>query len=154
MINKVTLVGNLGRDPEVRTLENGAKVGTFSLATTESYKDKNDTWQNQTEWHNIVVWRYQAEKAERELKKGSLAYIEGKITHRKYNDKDGIERSTTEIVASLVNSLERREKTNNIAGGAGFPPIDGDPFARSAAPSNDSPAQVDNTSLDKEDLPF
>ena len=89
MVNKVTLVGHLGRDPEVRTLENGTKVGSFSLATTESYKDKNDTWQNLTEWHNIVVWRGLAERAERDLKKGSLAYVEGKITHRKYQDKEG-----------------------------------------------------------------
>jgi single-strand DNA-binding protein len=112
MVNKVTLIGNLGRDPEVRTLENGTKVGSFTLATNENYKDKNDQWQSLTEWHNIVVWRYQAEKAERELKKGSLAYVEGKITHRKYQDKDGVERFTTEIVAAQVYSLERKENPN------------------------------------------
>lgn len=112
MVNKVTLIGNLGRDPEVRTLENGTKVGSFTLATNESYKDKNDQWQTLTEWHNIVVWRYQAEKAERELKKGSLAYVEGKITHRKYQDKDGVERFTTEIVAAQIYSLERKENPN------------------------------------------
>ena len=113
MINKVTLIGHLGKDPEIRTLENGTKVGTFSLATNENYKDKNDTWQTITEWHNIVVWRGLAERAERELKKGNLAYIEGKITHRKYMDKDGVERSTTEIVANSVNSLEVSTQTNN-----------------------------------------
>ncbi len=113
MINKVTLVGNLGRDPEIRTLENGTKVGTFSLATNESYKDKNDQWQNLTEWHNIVVWRGLAERAERDLKKGSLAYIEGKITHRKYQDKDGNDRNVTEIVASSLQSLEKREKQDS-----------------------------------------
>jgi single-strand DNA-binding protein len=112
MVNKVTLIGNLGRDPEVRTLENGTKVGSFTLATNENYKDKNDQWQSLTEWHNIVVWRYQAEKAERELKKGSLAYVEGKITHRKYQDKDGVERFTTEIVAAQIYSLERKENPN------------------------------------------
>ncbi len=110
MINKVTLVGNLGRDPEIRTLETGVKVGTFSLATNENYKDKNDNWQTLTEWHNIVVWRGLAEKAERELKKGSLAFVEGKITHRKYTDKEGVEKTTTEIVANTLYSLEKREQ--------------------------------------------
>ena len=157
MINKVTLVGNLGRDPEVRTLENGAKVGTFSLATTESYKDKTDTWQNQTEWHNIVVWRYLAERCERELKKGSLAYIEGKITHRKYQDKDGVEKSTSEIVATEVKSLERREKSTNIGSGAGFPTASDDPFSKPIK-TLDSPISGAGSSLDsdeaKDDLPF
>jgi len=154
MINKVTLIGHLGKDPEIRTLENGTKVGTFTLATNEAYKDKNDTWQNLTEWHNIVVWRGQAERAERDLKKGSLAYIEGKITHRKYNDKDGVERSTTEIVASTVNSLERREKSQNTLS-AGFPSIDDDPLNKVAAATS-SPVNT-NTSTDPvidDDLPF
>ena len=108
MVNKVTLIGHLGKDPDIRTLENGTKVGTFSLATSESYKDKSDQWQTLTEWHNIVVWRGLAEKAERDLKKGNLVYIEGKITHRKYNDKDGVERSTTDIVANTLNSLNEK----------------------------------------------
>lgn len=112
MVNKVTLIGHLGKDPEVRTLENGSKVGSFSLATSENYKDKNDQWQSLTEWHNVVVWRYQAEKAERELKKGSLAYVEGKITHRKYQDKDGVERYATEIVAAQIFSLDKKENQN------------------------------------------
>jgi single-strand DNA-binding protein len=151
MVNKVTLIGHLGRDPEVRTLENGTKVGSFSLATTESYKDKNDTWQNLTEWHNIVVWRGLAERAERDLKKGSLAYIEGKITHRKYQDKEGQERTSTEIVASTVNSLERREKQNpNIP--ASFPTADDDPFNRSLPSSTQSTST--NTPTEEDDLPF
>jgi single-strand DNA-binding protein len=154
MINKVTLVGNIGRDPEVRTLENGTKVGTFSIATTESYKDKNDTWQNLTEWHNIVVWRYLAEKSERELKKGSLAFIEGKITHRKYNDKDGIERTTTEIVASTVNSLERREKSG-INNNAPFPTLDSAPASFNKPENAGSP--LDQNPMEgaaTDDLPF
>ncbi len=110
MVNKVILIGNLGKDPDIRTLENGTKVGSFTLATNENYKDKNDTWQTITEWHNIVVWRGLAEKVERELKKGSLVYVEGKLTHRRYQDKEGIERSTTEIVASTLNLLEKRER--------------------------------------------
>ena len=152
MVNKVTLVGHLGRDPEVRTLENGTKVGSFSLATTESYKDKNDTWQNLTEWHNIVVWRGLAERAERDLKKGSLAYVEGKITHRKYQDKEGQERTTTEIVASTLNSLERREKQNTGIPG-GFPSVEDDPFNRSV-PSNNQGTSNNTSATEDDDLPF
>ena len=81
MINKVTLIGHLGQDPEIGRLENGTPVGRFSLATSESYKDANDEWQSLTEWHNIVVWRQQAESAERNLKKGMLVYVEGKISY-------------------------------------------------------------------------
>jgi single-strand DNA-binding protein len=150
MINKVTLIGHLGKDPEIRTLENGTKVGTFSLATNENYKDKNDTWQTITEWHNIVVWRGLAERAERELKKGNLAFIEGKITHRKYTDKDGVERSTTEIVASTVNSLEKKESRGQSLSG-GFPGVEDDPFNKVSTQTNTAtihaPAQED-------DLPF
>ena len=151
MVNKVTLVGNLGRDPEIRTLENGTKVGTFSLATNENYKDKNDTWQTVTEWHNIVVWRGLAEKAERELKKGSLAYIDGKITHRKYQDKDGQERSTTEIVANTIYSMEKRENRGGSLQ-AGMPGIEDDPFTKVANPPSTSSSSVDSPPAD--DLPF
>jgi single-strand DNA-binding protein len=151
MVNKVTLVGNLGRDPEVRTLENGSKVGTFSLATNESYKDKNDTWQTLTEWHNIVVWRGLAEKAERELKKGGLAYIDGKITHRKYQDKDGIERTTTEIVANTLYSMEKRENRGGSLQ-AGFPGVDDDPQSKVVNTSTASTGAVDSPLAD--DLPF
>ena len=104
MINQVTLIGNAGRDIEVRTLENGTKVAAFSLATTESYKDKNDQWQNITEWHNIVVWKPSDTVCK--IAKGDKVFIQGKITNRKYPDKDGVERQRTEIVAGLVKMLE------------------------------------------------
>lgn len=107
MINKVTLVGNLGRDPEVRRLDNGVVVAKFSVATNESYKDKGGEWQTQTEWHDVVAWRQLAERAERDLKKGKLVYIEGKLTHRKYTDANNIERYVTEVVASMIRILER-----------------------------------------------
>ena len=145
MINKVTLIGNLGGDPEVRTLESGTKVGRFSLATNESYKDKDDTWQTLTEWHNVVVWRDAAERAERLLKKGMLVYVEGKITYRKYTDKDGVERSATDIVANSYRILEKREGTNDNR----FPSTE--PTGRSAAssmPTADAPA------AEGDDLPF
>lgn len=112
MINKVTLIGYLGADPEIRTLDNGTSVGRFSLATSESYKDKNDEWQSQTEWHNIVVWRDLADRAGKNLKKGSLCYVEGKISYRKYTDKDGIEKFITDIVASTFRGLEKKEGGN------------------------------------------
>ncbi|MEZ4912378.1 MAG: single-stranded DNA-binding protein [Saprospiraceae bacterium] len=151
MVNKVILIGHLGTDPDVRTLENGTKVGSFTLATNESYRDKNDQWQTLTEWHNIVVWRYQAEKAERELKKGNLVYIEGKLTHRKYQTSDGQDRYITEIVANNVNSLERKERTGFAE--SSFPTIDDDPSFRSGiapSPQQNSPEQ-DNPI---DDLPF
>lgn len=113
MVNKIILIGNLGRDPEIRRLENGAVVGKFSLATNESYKDKNDEWQTQTEWHDVVVWRHLAERAERDLKKGKLVYIDGKLTHRKYQDKDGNDRYISEIVARDMRLLERKEGGSN-----------------------------------------
>ncbi len=112
MINKVTLIGHLGGDPEIRHLEGGSTVGRFSLATNENYKDKEGAWQSRTEWHNIVVWREDAERAEKMLKKGMLVFVEGKITYRKYTDKDGIERTTTDIVANIFRTLEKREGQN------------------------------------------
>jgi len=109
MLNRVTLIGYLGQDPEIRTLENGTAVGRFSLATSDSYKDKDGNWQSTTEWHNVVVWRDLAERAGKYLKKGSLVFVEGKISHRKYTDKDGVEKSMTDIVASTFRGLEKRE---------------------------------------------
>jgi single-strand DNA-binding protein len=109
MINKVTLIGNLGGDPELKTLEGGATVARFSLATNENYKDKAGEWQTQTEWHNVVVWRDQADRAANQLKKGMMVYVEGKITYRKYTDKDGADKYITDIVASSFRKLEKRE---------------------------------------------
>lgn len=109
MINKVTLVGYLGGDPETRTLENGTPVGRFSLATSDAYKDKEGSWQNTTEWHNVVVWRELAERC-KSFTKGQLVYVEGKISSRKYTDKDGVEKSITDVVANTVRLLEKRER--------------------------------------------
>lgn len=109
MVNKVTLIGNLGRDPEIRRLENGAVVAQFSVATNESYKDKDGNWQTLTEWHNVVAWRALAEQAERNFKKGSLVFIEGKLTHRKYQDASQTDKYITEVVANFMRSLEKRE---------------------------------------------
>lgn len=109
MINRVTLIGNLGKDPEVRRLENGAMVARLTIATNENFKDANGEWQKQTEWHTVVAWRLLAEKAEKTLKKGSLVYVEGKLTHRKYQDKDGQDRYVSEVVAYVLRPLDKRE---------------------------------------------
>jgi len=104
-VNKVILVGNLGKDPEVRYLDNGVAVANFSLATTENYKNKEGERVSQTEWHNIVLWRGLAEVAEKYLKKGSSVYIEGKIRTRKWEDKEGNNRYSTEILGDNMTML-------------------------------------------------
>ena len=150
MINKVTLIGNLGRDPEVRHLESGAVVARLAVATNENYRDKAGEWQTLTEWHNVVLWGPAAENAERNLKKGSMVYVEGKLTTRKWQDKDGNERYTTEVRGLTFRSLDRRE-TAPLQGG-GFP------GATPAAPSNPTPSNATDMSKDipssDDDLPF
>jgi single-strand DNA-binding protein len=104
-INKVILAGNLGKDPEVRHLEGGAVVANFPLATTEIYKDKNGNKVEQTEWHNIVLWRAQAEYAEKYLKKGCTILVEGKLKTRTWEDKDKNKRYTTEVYGDSITIL-------------------------------------------------
>ena len=115
-VNKVILVGNLGKDPEVKYLDSGIAVANFSLATSENYKNKEGERVSQTEWHNIVLWRGLAEVAEKYLKKGSSVYIEGKIKTRKWEDKEGVTRYNTEILADNMTMLGGRnvlEKTSD-----------------------------------------
>ena len=108
-INKVILVGNLGRDPEMRYTPNSIAVCSFSVATSETYKDKNSGERiTQTEWHNIVLWRGLAETSEKYLRKGSKVYIEGKLKTRKWDDKQGITRYSTEIVADVMQMLDKK----------------------------------------------
>ena len=106
-VNKVILVGNLGKDPELRYTPSGAAVATFSLATSERYKDKSGQMQEKTEWHNIVVWRNLAEICGKYLHKGKQIYIEGRIQTRSYDDRDGNKRYMTEIVADQMQMLGR-----------------------------------------------
>ncbi|MBL7781602.1 MAG: single-stranded DNA-binding protein [Saprospiraceae bacterium] len=146
MINKVTLIGNLGGDPEVRHLENGTAVGRFSLATNENYKDKDGNWQKLTEWHNIVVWRDQAERAEKQLKKGMTVFVEGKISYRKYTGQDGVERNVTDIVANTVRSLEKSE---NSGSDSRFPATEPTRSATAVTMPADAPPPADG-----DDLPF
>lgn len=146
MINKVFLIGNLGKDPEVRHLEGGTTVARFPVATNESYLDKNQQWQTLTEWHDVVVWRRLAERAEKQLKKGSFVFIEGKITHRKWQDRDGNDRYSTEIVAQTFRLLDRKD------GGSQEPdqPSEKEYLETSNASSGDN----DTLSDADDDLPF
>jgi single-strand DNA-binding protein len=112
-VNKVILVGNLGKDPEVRHLEGGTAVANFTLATTEVYKDKAGNRQEQTEWHNVVVWRGLAEIAEKYLKKGMTIYVEGRLRTRSWDDKEGHKRYTTEVVGDTFTILSKKEITSS-----------------------------------------
>lgn len=108
MVNKVILIGRLGKDPEVRYTPDGAMVTNFTLATDESYKDKNGEKVQKTEWHRIVTYRKLAEICGNYLVKGKLIYIEGKIQTRSWEDKEGVKRSTTEIVANDMKMLDSK----------------------------------------------
>ncbi len=108
-LNKVTLIGNLGKDPELTVLEGGISVAKFNLATTETFKDKNGESHSVTDWHNIVLWRGLAELAAKYLHKGSLVYVEGKLKNRSFDDKEGIKRYVTEIQADELILLDKKE---------------------------------------------
>ena len=138
-LNKVILVGNLGKDPEIMTFENGVKKASFSLATNESYKNKEGNWVDQNEWHNIVAWRWLAEK---NLIKGDQVYIEGKLKTRTWDDKEGRKHYMTEVFADKIIQLTKREQ-------APQPPQQAPPPATTEqypeAPKENAPA---------DDLPF
>ena len=118
MINKVILIGNVGQNPEVRytgDVNNGAKVATIRLATTERYRDRAGNQQEHTEWHNVVVWRNQADVVEKYVKKGTQLYIEGRIRTRSWDDQNGNKRYSTDIVADTLQLLGRRPDDQNGA---------------------------------------
>lgn len=112
-VNKVILIGNLGKDPEIRYLEGNLAKVKFSLATSEHYKDKNGNKVEHTEWHHIVLWGGLAESAEKILKKGMQIYIEGKIQTRDWNDKQGIKKNITEIIVESYQILQKKETTSS-----------------------------------------
>lgn len=116
-VNKVILVGNLGKDPELRYTPSGAAVANFSIATSENFKDREGNRQTKTEWHNIVVWRQLAEICGKYLHKGRQVYIEGKLQTRKWQDRDGNDRYTTEIVADQMQMLGRAGDDDSQGGG-------------------------------------
>lgn len=146
-VNKVILVGNLGSDPEIRTLESGAKVATFSLATSESYKDKEGNKVDKTEWHNIVLWKGLAEVAEKWVKKGQTIYVEGKLQTRSWDDKEGNKRYTTEIVGQNMTMLGKKESDGGGNYNAPAPTS-----SSTSAPQQESAPIGEGTEPD--DLPF
>lgn len=159
-VNKVILVGNVGKDPEVRYLEGGTAVCKFPLATSEVYKNKNGERITNTEWHNIVLWRGLAEIAEKYVKKGSQLFIEGRIRTRSYTDKDGNTRYITEITGDSMQMLGKRP---DEGGQEGYTPDQ----QRTESPRTDSASVAGNTSSetpngsksseagdDPDDLPF
>lgn len=152
MINKVTLIGYLGSDPEVRTLENGIQVARISLATSESWKDAAGEWQQESQWHNVVAWRDLAAKSEKQLKKGKLVYVEGKLSTRKYTGSDGVERWATDIVAANIRLLEKSDHAERDA--RQWP--DAPPARFDAAPSMPNVPQggVIATPATGDDIPF
>lgn len=118
-VNKVILVGRLGKDPELRYTPSGTAVATFTMATTENYKDREGQKQEKTEWHNIVAWRQLAEICGKFLHKGKQIYIEGKIQTRSYDDRDGNKRYITEIVVDQMQMLGSKDDGQQGGGGYG-----------------------------------
>lgn len=137
-INKVILVGNVGKDPEIRHLDSGVAVASFPLATSETYKDKSGQRVTNTEWHNVVLWRGLADIAEKYVKKGNPLYIEGKIRTRSWEDKDGNKRYTTEIIADNMQMLGAKQSNEEAA----------------SSDENISSADIENIPAEDDDLPF
>ena len=151
-VNKVILVGNLGKDPEVRHLESGIPVASFSVATSESYNDKNSGERKTvTEWHNVVLWRGLAEVAEKYLHKGDQVYIEGKLRTRQW-EKDGVTRYSTEVVGENMTMLGGRPKPE---GASAAPAAASTPASQPAAgPSQPAEPTADTSKAEVDDLPF
>ena len=156
-VNKVILVGRLGRDPETRYTGGGQAVANFTMATDESYKDKSGERQKRTEWHKIVVWGKQAEIAQQYLKKGSLVFVEGRIQSREWQDKEGQKRTSFEIVANNFRMLGGRADGAAAAAGAGAGhggtqsrPIDPD---MEGGPMLEEPS-ASGPEISDEDIPF
>ena len=158
-VYRVILVGRLGRDPETRYTDSGQAVANFSVATDESYKDRNGERQKRTEWHKIVVWGKQAEIAQQYLKKGSLVFIEGRIQSREWQDKEGQKRTSFEIVANNFRMLGGRADAAAAAAGAGAmgggAPRASDDFEQSAPPEESyGGGSAGAPEISDEDIPF
>ncbi|SFL67486.1 single-stranded DNA-binding protein [Nitrosomonas communis] len=145
-INKVILIGNLGRDPEVRYMPSGDAMANLNIATTDTWKDKGGDKQERTEWHRVVMFGKQAEIAGEYLKKGSQVYIEGRLQTRKWTDKSNIERYTTEIVADRMQMLGGR------AAGASFESADREGEYNNSASYANKPANYNKTGSGFDDL--
>lgn len=158
-INKVILVGNLGREPEVRYAQDGGKIVTFSVATSETWKDRGTGERKErTEWHRVVVFNdHLADVSERFLHKGSKVYLEGQLQTRKWTDNAGIEKYTTEVVlAKYRGELTMLDSRSAAEGGASFGPSAQSPAVSSSAPASASPAAAPAQNFDdlEDDIPF
>jgi single-strand DNA-binding protein len=160
-VNRVILVGRLGRDPETRFTGSGQAVANFSVATDETFKDRNGERQKRTEWHKIVVWGKQAEIAQQYLKKGALVYIEGRIQSREWQDKEGQKRTSFEIVASNFRMLGGRSEGAALGAGAGAGASQGGGFSSGRTADSDleggptpDEAVAHGPEISDEDIPF
>lgn len=160
-INKVILVGNLGQDPETRMMQNGNAVTNISIATSESWKDKQTGQQQErTEWHRVVFYNRLAEIAGEYLNKGSKVYVEGALRTRKWQDKDGQDRYTTEIISNEMQMLDSRGMNSGADSGGGYQPVSQPNSQSNSAPAS-APAQQqaaaaggDNFNDFDDDIPF
>jgi single-strand DNA-binding protein len=158
-LNKCMIIGNLGRDPEMRYTPSGQAVTQFSVATNRNFRDPQGEWQSETEWFRVVVWGDQGERVAEYLRKGHKVYVEGRIQTRQWEDQSGNKRYTTELIANRVQSLERRERDDD-------PPFPGEGSGTSAGQGSSSDAGgasggtgktasgSANSSEDFDDLPF
>jgi single-strand DNA-binding protein len=144
-LNKILLIGRLGKDPEVRYSPDGTPVATFSLATSENWTDKNGTRQERTEWHTIVAWRRLADLAKQYLAKGRQVYVEGRVQSREWTDRDGNKRRTTEVIATQMVLLGSRPQGAE----AGVPPMD-----TVARPVADADQAFGDPGITDNDIPF
>lgn len=147
-VNKVVLIGNLGKEPDLQYLEGNIAVAKFPLATTETYKDKSGTLISQTEWHTVVLWRGLAELAQKYLHKGSLVYIEGRIRTRNWEDKDKNRRFSTEIVGDNLVMLDKRKENSDAPNGEGAA------HESAAIPDMNFESGGIGGNISKDDLPF
>ncbi|RYY47562.1 MAG: single-stranded DNA-binding protein [Chitinophagaceae bacterium] len=142
-VNRVMLIGNLGKDPDIQFLEGNIGVAKFSLATTETYKDRSGKLISQTEWHTVVLWRGLAELAQKYLHRGSLVYIEGRLKTRSWEDKDGNKKFATEVVGDNLIMLDKRHEGGPVHGFEGLEnPSPGDGDIPDAPEENSGPERL------------
>lgn len=166
-LNKCMIIGNLGRDPEMRYTPSGQAVTQFTVATNRNYRDQQGEWQKETEWFRVVVWGQQAERAAENLRKGNKVYVEGRIQTRQWEDQTGQKRYTTELVANQVSSLEKRDRgdeeapfpdeapagaARGFSGGSPTGSPDGAPSSGAAGARTSEPPASSGEDFD--DLPF
>jgi len=158
-LNKVMLIGRLGRDPEIRYTNSGAAVGNFSIATTDNWKDKSGNRQERTEWHNVVAWGRLADFAQNYLKKGKLIYVEGRLQTRDWTDNQNVKHYRTEIVANTINFMEKLTDGPG-AGSSGGMPQQNQNYNQGGQPQGGPPPQdsgpppMDDGPYMEDDIPF